>query len=206
MLWTTFTLPHRSAYAAPIAAGPALCRVDLPPCDCGAEYGVIVTDGLPPLQEAVDGHQRSARAPQTSLRVDSRTLPDGLDPRFEVMASDGVLTSSDISVRGLEVPMKPPRVSIATPAARVQFTADRPITFVGAAADLQDGSLPASALVWRSSLDGVIGRGPSITATLKPATHVITLTGTNRAGLSATATITVTVTAVPPVVVASIVP
>ena len=132
MLWTTFTLPHRSAYAAPIAAGPALCRVDLPPCDCGAEYGVIVTDGLPPLQEAVDGHQRSARAPQTSLRVDSRTLPDGLDPRFEVMASDGVLTSSDISVRGLEVPMKPPRVSIATPAARVQFTADRPITFVGA--------------------------------------------------------------------------
>jgi hypothetical protein len=44
------------------------------------------------------------------------------------MASDGVLTSSNISVRGLEVPMKPPRVSIATPAARLQFTADRPIT------------------------------------------------------------------------------
>jgi hypothetical protein len=70
--------------------------------------------------------------------------------------------------------------------------------------DLQDGSLPASALVWRSSLDGVIGRGPSITATLKPATHVITLTGTNKAGLSGTASTTVTVAAVPPVVAASI--
>ena len=135
-----------------------------------------------------------------------RTLPGGPDPRFEVMASDGVLTSSDISARGLEVPMKPPRVSIAAPARRAQFTADRPITFVGAATDLQDGSLPASALVWRSSLDGVIGRGPSITATLKPATHLITLTGRNKAGLSATATITVTVAAVPPVVAASIVP
>jgi hypothetical protein len=72
--------------------------------------------------------------------------------------------------------------------------------------DLQDGSLPASALVWRSSLDGIIGRGPSITATLKPATHVITLTGTNKAGLSGTASTTVTVAAVPPVVAASIVP
>jgi hypothetical protein len=143
---------------------------------------------------------------QTSLRVDLRSLPGGPNPRFEVMASDGVLTSSDISARGLEVPMKPPRVSIAAPAARAQITADRPITFVGAAADLQDGSLPASALVWRSSLDGVLGRGPSITATLKPGTHVITLTGTNKAGLSATATTTVTGTAVPPVVVASIVP
>ena len=74
------------------------------------------------------------------------------------MASDGVLTSSDIA-RGLEVPMKPPRVSIAAPARRAQFTADRPITFVGAATDLQDGSLPASALVWRSSLDGVLAAG-----------------------------------------------
>jgi hypothetical protein len=143
---------------------------------------------------------------QTSLRVDLRSLPGGPNPHFEVMASDGVLTSSDISARGLEVPMKPPRVSIAAPAGRAQFTADRPITFVGAAADLQDGSLPASALVWRSSLDGVLGRGPSITATLKPGTHVITLTGTNKAGLPATATITVTVSAVPPLVVASIVP
>jgi serine protease len=134
-----------------------------------------------------------------------RTLPGGPDPRVEVMASDGVLTSSDISARGLDVPMKPPRISIAAPAARAQFTADRPITFVGAT-DLQDGSLPASALVWRSSLDGVIGRGPSITATLKPATHVITLTGTNKAGLSGTASTTVTVAAVPPVVAASIVP
>ena len=143
---------------------------------------------------------------ENSLRIDVRKLPGGTDPRFEVMASDGVLTSSAISVRGLEVPMKPPRVSIAAPAARAQFTGDRPITFVGAATDLQDGSLPASALVWRSSLEGVIGRGPSITATLKPATHVITLTGTNKAGLSGTASTTVTVAAVPPVVAASIVP
>jgi hypothetical protein len=40
---------------------------------------------------------------------------------------------------------------------------------------------------------------------LKPGTHVITLTGTNKAGLSATATITGAVSAVPPVIAASIV-
>jgi hypothetical protein len=80
---------------------------------------------------------------ESSLRLDLRSLPGGPDPRFEVMASDGVLTGSDVSARGLEMPVKPPRVSIAAPARRAQFTADRPITFVGAGSDLQDGSLPA---------------------------------------------------------------
>ena len=58
---------------------------------------------------------------RTSLRVDLRNLPGGPNARFEVMASDGVLTSSDISDRALKVPMKPPRVSIASPAEQAQF-------------------------------------------------------------------------------------
>ena len=62
MLWTTFTLPHRSAYAAPIAAGPALCRIDLPPCDCGAEYGVIVgSNWIHEIKH--DGYRLMARNP-----------------------------------------------------------------------------------------------------------------------------------------------
>jgi hypothetical protein len=137
---------------------------------------------------------------QNSLQVDLRNLPGGPNARFEVMASDGVRTSNDRSDQPLSVAVKAPRVSIASPSAEAQFAADRSITFVGTATDFQDGSLPASALVWRTSLGGVLGRGPSLTRTLKPGTHVISLTGTNHAGLSATATITIKVSAVPPVV------
>jgi hypothetical protein len=144
----------------------------------------------------------AAAIKQKSLQVDLGSLPGGRNARFEVMASNGVRTGSDRSDRPLNVAVKAPRVSIASPSAQAQFAADRPITFVGTGTDLQDGSLPASGLVWRSSRGDVLGRGPSITVALTPATHVISLTGTNKAGLSATATITVKVNQVPPIVAA----
>jgi hypothetical protein len=142
----------------------------------------------------------------TSLRVDLRTLPGGSRARFEVVASDGVRTASDRSDRSFAVPVKPPRVSIATPADEAELVAGGQITFVGSGSDLQDGQLAVSQLVWVSSLQGVLGSGPSITTTLLPGTHVITLTATNRAGRSAVARVTVSVRPVPPVVVAEILP
>ena len=73
MLWTTFTLPH--AYAAPIAAGPALCRIDLPPCDCGAEYGVIVTCRPCKKQLMATRDRRVLHRPRFALtREPSRTV------------------------------------------------------------------------------------------------------------------------------------
>jgi hypothetical protein len=133
------------------------------------------------------------------------TLPGGPRARFEVIASDGVRTGSDRSDRPFAVPVKPPRVSIAAPEEETELAEGQSITFVGTASDLQDGQLQASQLVWASSLQGGLGTGPSITTTLRPGTHVITLTATNRAGTSAVAHVTVTVRPAPPVVVAEIV-
>ena len=54
----------------------------------------------------------------------------------------------------------PPSVSISAPANNAAFDAGAPIAFTGSASDTEDGNLSA-ALTWTSSLDGVIGVGPS---------------------------------------------
>jgi hypothetical protein len=143
---------------------------------------------------------------RTSLTVDLTTLPGGSRARFEVITTDGVRTASDRSDRTFTVPVKPPRVSIATPADETEVVEGQPITFVGHAFDLQDGPLVPSQLEWRSSLQGMLGSGPTITPSLQPGTHVITLVGTNDAGESSSARVTVIVSAVPPLVVAELVP
>lgn len=143
---------------------------------------------------------------RTSLHVDLRGLPGGSHARFEVLASDGIRTASDRSDRAFAVPVKPPHVFILSPGAGEQLLEGRPITFVGAASDLQDGQLAGARLVWSSSLQGELGSGSSVTTTLRPGTHTITLAATNRAGTTATATVTVTVKPVVPVVEAVLSP
>ena len=54
----------------------------------------------------------------------------------------------------------PPSVSISTPANNAAFDAGTPIAFTGSANDSEDGDL-SSTIAWTSSLDGVIGVGPS---------------------------------------------
>lgn len=68
------------------------------------------------------------------------------------------------------------------------------IPFVGLGRDFEDGSLPASALVWRSNLDGMIGTGLSFNRMLSAGTNVVTLTVTDSAGNTGTDTITLTIT------------
>jgi hypothetical protein len=53
-----------------------------------------------------------------------------------------------------------PSVSISTPSNNAAFDAGAPVAFSGSASDPEDGDL-SSALTWTSSLDGVIGVGPS---------------------------------------------
>jgi hypothetical protein len=141
---------------------------------------------------------------RTALRVDLSRLPGGTRARFEVVASDGVRTSSDRSRRPFSVAGAPPRVSIASPAPNAELVAGRPIVLTGAAADPLAGSLSGSQLVWSSSLQGALGRGTAITTELRPGKHVLTLRATTGTGRSASASVTVNVRAVPPVVPASI--
>jgi hypothetical protein len=142
---------------------------------------------------------------RTSLRVDLASLPGGSRARFQVLASDGVLTGSDRSNGALSVPVNAPQVSIVAPSRGAELTAGQPVVLSGSATDLQDGPLAGSQLAWSSSRQGALGSGATLTATLQPGKHVITLRATNRAGKSATASVTVTVQRAAPLVAASIV-
>ena len=142
---------------------------------------------------------------KTSLKVDLRRLPGGMRARFRVIATDGVRTGSARSAP-LSVAAKAPRVLIETPGEGAQLAAGEATTFAATVTDLQDLRLPASRVVWRSSLQGEIGRGEAISAALSPGNHVITVRATNRAGKSATRRIAVSVAAPPPLYVANVGP
>ncbi len=147
---------------------------------------------------AADLHKRS-------FKVDTSRLPGGSHARFRVIASDGVLTGIATSKR-FAVPVKPPRVLISTPHDGATAVEGESIQLSAVVDDLQDAAFPASRVVWRSSLQGMLGTGSSITASLTPGTHEVSVTATNSAGKSATATVTVDVTAIPPTFDASATP
>ena len=135
---------------------------------------------------------------KTSLLVDTRKLPGGRRARFRVVATDGVLTGIATSRTPVSVAFKRPRVSIASPRPRSAFTEGDRIQFVANVEDLQNQTFPSRNVVWRSSLQGVIGRGQTISAALKPGTHRISVSATNSGGRTAIATRTIDVAAIPP--------
>ena len=86
-----------------------------------------------------------------------------------------------------------PIVFIITPSDGEQFATGALILFTGYARDLQEGDIPSASLAWKSSIDGEIGTGILLPATLTDGEHVITLTATNSKEEEGTATVTITV-------------
>jgi subtilisin len=85
-----------------------------------------------------------------------------------------------------------PTVDITTPANDASFSSGATITFVGTAADDEDGDLTGS-LVWTSNRDGQIGTGGSCSKVLSDGTHTITATVTDSGGITGSDSITITV-------------
>jgi hypothetical protein len=135
---------------------------------------------------------------KNSLRVGLASLPGSRHGRFEVIADDGVLTGNDTS-EPLKVRAKRPSVSISAPATGAELAADQPVELVASVTDLQDVPFRGSRIAWTSSLQGNLGTGATLAATLTPGTHEVTATATNSAGKSAAASVTVQATAPPPV-------
>jgi len=98
----------------------------------------------------------------------------------------------------VSVAFKRPRISIASPRPGSTFTEGQRIQFVADVEDVQNQRFPSRKVVWRSSLRGVIGRGQTISAALKPGTHRISVSATNSGGMTAIATRTIHVAAIPP--------
>jgi hypothetical protein len=92
----------------------------------------------------------------------------------------------------------PPAVQIAEPGAGAEFTHGDPIAFSGSGSDADGLALTGGALVWTSDRDGEFGVGGGFSyAELSVGEHVITLTGADSYGLSATASIGITIVARP---------
>lgn len=83
----------------------------------------------------------------------------------------------------------PPVASITSPPNGASVSG--PITFIGVCTDPEDGNVSQNAR-WRSSRDGDLGTGASLTRTLSTGTHTITMTCTDAPGLSGSITINVT--------------
>jgi hypothetical protein len=88
----------------------------------------------------------------------------------------------------------PPTVAITMPADGTTVTVGAAVALAATATDLEDGTLTA-AIRWSSSLDGPLGTGGSVGATLSAGPHDITATVIDGGGLQATASISVDVVA-----------
>jgi chitinase len=102
-----------------------------------------------------------------------------------------VLITHDLGSPGdLSNPALAPTVGIDHPADGTVVLAGNHVSFVGHASDPTNGALSGAALVWSSSIDGILGSGAMLTtAALHAGTHTITLTATDSLGLSASAQI-----------------
>lgn len=85
-----------------------------------------------------------------------------------------------------------PSVSISAPSNGTTVTDGTAITFSGSASDPEDGNL-SSSISWSSNLDGNLGSGASVNATLSVGTHTVTASVTDSGNASASDTVSVTV-------------
>ena len=81
-----------------------------------------------------------------------------------------------------------PEPVITGPSYGVTVRDDQTVIFSGYATDAEDGRLQGSALLWASSLDGLIGTGGTASAILSPGYHAISLTAKDSHGGEAVAT------------------
>lgn len=171
--WTTGT--YTLTWTASDADGDPLNYSVLYSRDGGGNWSL--------LAEGVTG-------PNYSVNADA--LAGSSDARFRVMANDGVNVGYDETDAAIIVPNKAPMPIITHPAPGQIVAPGDLLVLQGAATDLEDGSLPDTALHWSSDKQGSLGIGPSLgLVSLTSGLHVITLTAMDSNGQTATASVPV---------------
>ena len=133
----------------------------------------------------------------TSLSVERRWLAGSRTARFRVIASDGVRSAWAQSAV-VEVAASAPRVVIMSPAPEGLVAGYGTVVLDAAAIDTEDGSLGDGAIVWSSSIDGVVANSAYAvltTAELSVGVHTLTATATDSSAMTGSATVTVEVRA-----------
>lgn len=108
-----------------------------------------------------------------------------------VTDSDGATGTDAIT---LTVGNTAPTATITGPSDAAIYTSGQLILFSGNGTDPEDGNLSGTALVWTSNVDGYIGAGTNFSlSTLTVGTHLITLTVTDKNGLTDADSINITI-------------
>ncbi|GAA4356484.1 S8 family serine peptidase [Kangiella marina] len=88
-----------------------------------------------------------------------------------------------------------PSITVNSPNNGSSFLVNEPVTFDAQATDPEDGDV-SSSISWNSSIDGLIGHGPTVTtSSLSAGTHQITVSATDSAGQTQEQTFDVSVVA-----------
>jgi hypothetical protein len=130
----------------------------------------------------------------TSYAVDVNSMAGGSDVRFRVVTTDGINTAVDETDQAITIPNQPPVPMIIEPANGSNTIPGGLVVLHGSAMDMEDGSLTGGSLVWSSDRQGDLGVGTSLALnSLESGTHVITLTATDRYGISAQTSVLISV-------------
>lgn len=111
-----------------------------------------------------------------------------------VTDSEGNQVSESLSIAVNAVSDEAPNLAITSPGNGSSFTEGESITFTASASDAEDGNI-GSSIIWSSNIDGNLGTGASISATLSGAAHTISARVTDSDGNQVTQVISVTVEA-----------
>ncbi len=125
--------------------------------------------------------------------LDTSGLPGGSNAYVRVLATDGVNTGS-ADAGPFTVANKAPAAAIEAPLDQATFAYGENVLLLGEGMDLEEGSLPDSALTWTSSLDGALGTGKWLErSNLRLGRHVITLTARDGQGSQSSASVVIVV-------------
>jgi len=127
----------------------------------------------------------------TSYTVDMSLMAGCTSCLVKVEASDGFNLGSDVSDTTFSLADNPPLVQIDRPIDGSLWLS--PAMVNGYALDPEDGPLSGASLAWSSSLDGVLGSGSPLLASLTEGQHILTLTASDSAGHTRSASITIQV-------------
>ncbi|HLB48525.1 MAG TPA: FHA domain-containing protein, partial [Anaerolineales bacterium] len=150
------------------------------------------------LQASDDGGERWATLALDLQGVNEYTLDaadlGGGSYILRILATDGFHTAEDRTEAPVRVASKLPEVYLAAPQDGATFPVGEMVIFQGFATDLEDGVVEDEAYVWSSDVDGELGSGSTLWAlSLTPGEHAITLTVSDRDGMSASASVRIVV-------------
>jgi hypothetical protein len=157
-------------------------HIDERPLHAIVVYDPVGDDGWRPVSLVTE---------ELSYEVDLRQLPGGPHCRLGVVCSDGFNTVQ-VASPPFPLPLRPCQAFIVAPLDQERFAVGERVVLRGQGYWLEEDQPEEADLRWWSSLDGPLGRGGTLSATLSPGLHALTLAA-GRGERIGTMTVTVSV-------------